>query len=1256
MSKECLKQKIIKIKKKITITKETQFKPIVFMNTPVSSRNDDVIGIGSAVNSIKRAIKNDANLIGVIADYGAGKSSLTETLSKKSCGKAIHINMWDSISKLNDSSKTDESINLLTKSFVFQLASGVSEHCARHANKRLSKNYNIFSFSISSWEFWIWAIIAAVFYVVFSGISLLTVEEIEKVVNSILSTEDILIKTSLAVIFKASAPAFMVLGIIFAIVGFRKTSIAFSKWKSESIREPEINDIFEAYLFIHKKLLRIFHHKIIIIEDLDRIKDKNLVIGFLKEIYRFSMLPKKRCRKSPVFIISVRSEASLDDKGLLFTDEDIYPKLFDYTVSLKPIHFEDYEKLVLEIIGDEKSKNRQRLQNLLESKDKITDNRLPESFKWIITGHNLTIRQLKDRLNSAVSLFITLKNKGYTNQSFINFSSCAAVTYLEHQYPQLFDVLLKQEEELSKLVRTAYTIKNNPNYEKKTIKEECTKLLIDSVLTSNQQFEKLKDDLVDMLENGDITDDFRMYFYSFPKNSYIKNSDERDISNLLLLPNDYKFDDELNEKINRIIESKKEKTIIDALQRISDNAQIEYFPKIVFMNADLFSTSYNINPKKLKLSMTHWASWEENDIENSKEVLNSLMSFFDCISHDFWDYYTMWLSERFYSLSNETRIRIRKQIIPIVKEFIVIFDNLYVPVNENTYSITEMQDKYTLISNEEFELMPTNEIGIQLINVDLINENNFKVITKQLNLKNYKNITPIFEICLKAYNHIKNNISVYSCWNEIIVFLKINNYVDDNLFGFAISGVVNKEEKSVISEYVSSLKSNIISEEYLELINKFIIDVNLSNEIAAMLCDRKMFSALLSFFAKENRLDEINFTDKTISEAVIDATKTLLDYDDKIIPKIREEIIRQFINEQNASEINTLFSNIFYDKYPLITESEISLIPKAINTLTLLDRSKITAEKIKTVIDLINNKYAQDDCITIFNLLLGTEYSDSYANNAVVINIINGLNYNIVKLRDLSSDKKSEVLNLIKKYYDLSNAANAINFMKTTNCLFSELEKIVASSKKENYIELISCVDNPTDFTMKWLEDIDISFELPRNVLKELLDRKQYKKYLVGKVLSEKRFCFPYNNVPNDIIVSEYSPKSHIWQYLSSDLNFINYLIKMGIYKNFLKAALIVCLKPLYKGAQTVELTKFILDNVAVAEQINYLNEMGEILDDSNRIAISQILSQEPYIKLLANQVVLDKVQEKLWGGASKSLRGYKSSFTRKNKEYFKNK
>lgn len=1262
--------------------KEFEYEPIIFMNTPISTNNDDIIGISTAVDSVKKAIDNDAKMIGVLADYGSGKSSLTETLikDKKRFGKSIHINMWDSISKLDSIQTNTETINALTKSFVFQLASGISEHCAKYANRRLSKNYSIFSFSISSWNFWLWAMFAALSYIVFAALSLLKITDIKSALepfSQIFTTEYIY---TIAVGIKASAPIFMVLGIVLAIIGLRKTTVAFSHWKSEQNREPEINDIFEAYLFIHKKLLRFRHHKLVIIEDLDRIKNKELVVGFLKEIYRFTTLPQKRWGKTPTFIISIMNESHLESQSsslrpvskemsvskkialqpskpdTITTSDDVYAKLFDYTISLKPIHFQDYATLLLAIIGDENSTNRVNLQKLLEENDKIKNNTIPKSFDWIIKGHNLTIRQLKDRLNSAVSSLVNLRNKGYKNQSYINFASCAAVSYLEHQYPQLFGLLLKHEEELSNLVRDAYTIKSNNKNSHHEIEEKFNEIFLESKLNTMSLFSDMKKDIIKMIENGDISDDFRMYFYSFPKNSYIKNADERDITNLLLLPNEYAEDDELNNKVKKIISFDKTSSIIELLYRISNDHDIKYFPKIIFDDEFLFTKSYEINSLKVLNAMYHFASWKEEQMDNSKHILEKLISYFDKVDNNLWSSYVTWLSERFTSLESETRINIRKNIISIVKNRIELFEKLYLDSSNNDKTtIMKTSSKFTLISEVELSNIESNNIGIMLINVDLINEDNFEYIARHINKNNIRNICFVFEKAKKIYKHISKTIPASKCWKNVIQFLKENQYVDDALFEFAISAISNsKEDKEIIADYLYFLPPEQLSDKYLELIDSHIINVNLSETIVNCLLNKKLFSALLSFFVNENRLNLIDFINEDNKQGIKNAFGFLLSYDESLIPLIRKSLIIQFVKNNSISQINDYYEEIFYDNYPRITKEEMELLPKLTDSLALLNRSKITADNSDEIIHLINKKYEQSDCLKTFELLLSTEYPDAYSNEAIVVNIINSLDYHKIKFASLTNDEKAKILIYIKKYQNLSNSANAKSFMETTMCLFPELEKIVLGAKKDYYIELINKIDSPSDFTMEWIEGNSITFGLPQNVLQKLLDKELYSKYLIAKVLREKSFYFPYQNIPIKTIICEYSPKSPIWNYLINNLRFINYIIQNKTYEEFNKPYDINLLRPLYQGGQTVEFAQFVLDNVPTAEQLKYLREMGEIFDDANRVKISQLLLKEPYIKLLSNDDTFNTVKSSLWDNAGSICKGHKSVFSRKRKEYFK--
>ena len=142
---------------------EKQEEPVVYINKPISNFEDDVLGVKTYVDRIDKAIKDEANVIGVIGDYGTGKSSLIELLKNK-YPDSININMWNNTyNKENNENPNEKSIKNLTKNFLFQMAMGDGRQFAQYINKKLSKNYGILSIIKSGKHFWRYFILAIVF-------------------------------------------------------------------------------------------------------------------------------------------------------------------------------------------------------------------------------------------------------------------------------------------------------------------------------------------------------------------------------------------------------------------------------------------------------------------------------------------------------------------------------------------------------------------------------------------------------------------------------------------------------------------------------------------------------------------------------------------------------------------------------------------------------------------------------------------------------------------------------------------------------------------------------------------------------------------------------------------------------------------------------------------------------------------------------------------------------------------------------------
>lgn len=485
-----------------------RIEPIVFVNNPISTNSQDIVGFETQVCTIETAINNNATMIGVIADYGSGKSSVTEILEHKITQKSedrkkyprpIKINMWDCLQETNSEDTVTSEINNLTKSFLFQLANGKSSRLASYINKRLSKNYGIISISFNSALTWVLIIIAVLLF---------SISEMVKLDSFFLPVLPVELIEAYMVLYDFS-PVLLALSVIIAVIGISRSSIAFSHWKMLKRDSDEVNDIFDTYEYIINKLKPQKNRKqIIIIEDLDRIIDKSVIIGFLKELYRFQTSLGKN-KKKFVFIISIKPEAKLKNNGVNsfdFDDNKIYSKIFDVTVHLKPIHYHDYDSILIELLNSN-PKAKSELEELIGCG--TIDSSLPAEFYWIKKGTNLTIRDLKERLNNALAIMVSLKNKQYKVKTAVRFDSCAAVTFLEHQYPEEYHTLIKNEENISNLIESTYKIKNSRKASDvlTMIKEAIDKM---QIWPKNDKTEGFTKDLSELLDAGVFSSAGRM--------------------------------------------------------------------------------------------------------------------------------------------------------------------------------------------------------------------------------------------------------------------------------------------------------------------------------------------------------------------------------------------------------------------------------------------------------------------------------------------------------------------------------------------------------------------------------------------------------------------------------------------------------------------------------------------------------------------------------------------------------------------------
>ena len=624
---------------------------------------------------------------------------------------------------------------------------------------------------------------------------------------------------------------------------------------------------------------------------MDKIADKDTIVGFLKELYRFQNLLTNKQKRNIIFIVSLKPEALLKESNKPRKNDyenHTFDKIFDYTINLKPLHFEDYGAVILNILNNKKNKdNGANKANLEKILGYTISDKLSADFEWILKGNNLTIRNLKDRLNQAISLMVTLYNKNYKlpSKASISFRTCAAVTYLEHTYSAEYYDLIKSETELAEAIRNSYSVRNSENsQEQKTNMISNLLTFIEKESTDdNLPKSTLLSDLATQILEGTIDDDFRMYLYNYPKGIRIKTSDEKDLSNLLLLPGEYLEDKQLNEKVDRIISINREDNIIvECLNQIKGKDSINAFPTIITFNEYLFKTAMQIDMRKTNNVVLLNTMWDTL-LKISIETLERIGAFSKEIRHSFFPKYCFALVDRFKNYESNLKIKIRSEIIRICEEDILIFSSLFIPIHGDMLS--DDQD-FPIISDVEISSINDISNALALINIEKIDEDNIKYLASRINNKQ------LDELCYKQAD--KFYLSFYTKLDQEVVapllldFLLINKAINLTLFEHIADWLYDvyndkRDEVNKFNDYINSLDIVKIPNEYLVIIDSMCLYRGLNDSILHTLKKNKLFLTYLCSMYMSDRLEEIDFNSNDTCDLILKACIEIRAFDEDLI-------------------------------------------------------------------------------------------------------------------------------------------------------------------------------------------------------------------------------------------------------------------------------------------------------------------------------------------------------------------------------------
>lgn len=907
------KKKIVKHTKENLVKKKNQG-IILFKNGPIDSDKEDVFGFKNQVTILNEAITIGSHIIGIIGDYGSGKSSITEFLGKDRLLKndtVIRINLWDQFETYEEKDDKENIFKSLTKAFLYQLAYANNRNntnFAKYINNRFNTNNGKISFSFASRKAFGILAITAIFFVLFFSITYFS-EQIEEYFSN-MSGHFTSFSFLDQVLFISHYGRYGVLliGIIFLIISLIIAAPVFTSWRSEGVYKLENSDFFETYTRIITRLVPFYSNQkcIVFIDDLDRTEEKIVVVSFLKEIYRcIYLLPKNKLSRI-VFILSLKDESSLKYDKLTNPEAlDLYPKIFDYTMYINPIHCDNYYEIVVTLIeqkltnlismfGELNSKNQR------EESDRVKDKVLSELF-WIYSDENVSLREIKDRLNETFFLFQLLISRGLPNSS-VRLDKCAAVVFLRRKYNNQYSILIKKEKEFADLVRKCCT--KSDNLEEYAEIDDFLKAT--GIASNNQDFSKaFKKMLIQKL----IDDDFKMYFYSYPKNSYIKTIDEKELfDSIIHNNNDYLLEGNILEKNKKVLNEKGGKVLVDAFDKYAGNS----VPSLVYKNEEIFKYIIEFLPKIR--DMIYIEALEEiKTIANDENIpLNILIcclhfGYDEQIKKDICAKLSTAITSILTNSTLEFSIKIRKRFIKLAGKNITHFLTIFTNVNIPMFTLEEYES--IADSNIQLELLRALDAA-RLENFDqlgLISLSDSRIIE---HLYEYKQIRSIL-LSATAQNKL-NTIKLSSDWiytkfleiaSEI---LQINKSYFIEIRFFLYIGNVNKANNFF----------EVYNEPFPLITNKELMHLNVS-ELYYYIDHSKIDidnCIMLSHYCNDKKLiqddlylfyESLFFYDESIQITDANVIK-------KIITSINyEEIVFSSMNDEQVSKVLESIGSIF---------------------------------------------------------------------------------------------------------------------------------------------------------------------------------------------------------------------------------------------------------------------------------------------------------------------------------------------------------
>ena len=1190
-----------------------------FINMPISSDEDDKIGISQHAQEIKNAIEKGAQTIAITSDFGGGKSSLIKYLEKLYSSittKFCYVNLWAELK--------DYDPHELHRSFIYQLANQISKRKGKYVSKRLSKNYGLLKIGLQN------RLMSFISYIMIAALSIgiLFIPLYDSVLVRVFGDETFRDSHINIGIF-----AFLS-SLLIGILLIYKADIVFSYKDSANgsreINEHELMDIYRSYICNYH-----FRHYIVILEDLDRTDDTEKVLRFIRELRRYYIptSPKQfknnfirekvnklitflklNNRNRITFIVNIKPEYQLkpnngkDGMGHEDTvsneqsehdcegEKSLYPKIFDYTLNLKRIHIDNYDVILTKLLEDNKDLFERNGIPVFENNIIISD------FEWLKRGPNLNIRELKNRLNVSFSTYLNLIKK-FNDNSNISLPKCIAVGYItvafeedynkveKYGFDEILDIFLKDKQRLTEPLILQYYANKSVDISPKFAAE-----------------------LLKLIKSRLISFDYKQYFYNFPIGSYLRTNDENRLFNILLYDSDVALN-ELDELVKNVL--LKNSTVIDDAYKRLKQLNLNC-PKCIFQSDSLMQYSIYRHQEMVIGTISNELQYDDKSMTVTSQILTDTIKKYLLNNQEVIDK----ICHLVISKANPPGIiTFRKEILNSMIEDINKFSSLY---TTETPLITK-QEASDLKNEKVFSFINYKSTDFF---IDFLNNIHSIIISENFNISSKDTLDTIVSFYSHAYEILgeTENMQLTNLMFEFMVRYVVIPSTLENLI------VSNNDFDNIRSKYTALVdlygQNKEISKNTIEILDNNNVISGLSVHVCKQLFNSGYFKLFIAnaFYTKINLID--------ISNDSIKETILSIDFYNGNDLQVSERLLiglRTYIIQTNFDLATNYYNSLFFGGNCLITKSELKLIEQKTMAIKLINTDKLSEDNINYIANYFSDRFV--NLKDAYKVLL---FVSSINKPDIKRKTFSLLDFDNLQYYRIANDKKTVIKSNMKDVFDFSKANDMFTFMRITKASDLNFEKAINTAIKSGtfstnesaYIQYIKTVKN---LTLEAIENVcafDSVHPFPLHVLNEFYRNKKYKYYVVSRILFYNIFAFEEKKLQNlgetyiDLFISK-STNEDIIEKMAKSKSFLEFLIAEESYvglpeskRTFFSSVL-----------QTKELLQD-LKNYPINFQIIYLSKIEGFKDEFAATYYVQMMNLNPVLG--RNQQLYDHNHEKL--------------------------